>query len=292
MDPALRMIHRFALSSGELVFEVGTLRRPEFVLRFTNCQNVAVDERFLTSAFPLVPTPSRLVAIVMVAGCIDLEHGGLIEPGDSILVDISTFGRIRSKNACHLNLEWASNERALRATPCRLGRPALEQVMKIAGALFDRNSAQRSTLANAFELFRTIGAPLTLSVEGLEGEPSSRDRRFARAMEEQLENVASRATTTFHMGDSLGLTERQIHRLVEDFNTRYGINARSWRDARNRWRIQSAALLLSRLELTVADVAREVGYASPNALARAFSKVGFPPPAIVRRQMSEMDPSR
>ena len=196
----------------------------------------------------------------------------------------------RTRNACHLNLEWDPDEAKRPEVPCRLARPATDRVMSIAEALLDRGSDQRATLANAFDLFRSIGAPCGLSVEALDGEPTDRDRSFAHAIERQLENLASHESTKLQMSESLHLSERQIHRLFEEFSARFGINARSWRDVRNRWRVQNAALLLSRRELTVADVAREVGYTSPNALARAFSKSGFPSPAVIRDRMSEMDP--
>jgi transcriptional regulator GlxA family with amidase domain len=129
-----------------------------------------------------------------------------------------------------------------------------------------------------------------LSVDALVGEPTDQDRLLAQGFEEQLENLTSHSAIGFEIVDSMHLSERQLRRLVGDFYARYGINARSWRDVRNRMRVQTAVLLLSRPELTVAQVAREAGYASPNALARAFSKAGFPPPAIVRQRLSEKDP--
>ena len=49
------------------------------------------------------------------------------------------------------------------------------------------------------------------------------------------------------------LSERQINRIVTELNARYGINATSWRDTRNLWRVQHALILLSHPELTVAD---------------------------------------
>ncbi len=298
-EPALRTGYRFALSSGEQVFAVATLRRSEFVLRYTTSRDVIADEGLIARSFPRVTEPSRLVAVVVVGGLIELDEGGRLGPGDAILVAPSALGRSRSRDACHLDLEWGVEEgRAPPITPRRLERPPMEQVTRIGDALLDRRSDQRPLLASAFELFRSIGAPITLSVDALDGEPSDRDRRLARAMEAQVENLTSAVATKFDMGESIGLSERQINRIVSDFHARYHVNAASYRDARNRWRIQNAALLLSRPTLTVAEVAREVGYASANALARAFAKTGFPPPAVLRerlaqtrKEMSERDPS-
>ena len=77
-------------------------------------------------------------------------------------------------------------------------------------------------------------------------------------MQEQLAHLSSRATTV-HLGDSAQLSPRQLQRLVEEFNSRYGINAGNWRDTRNRWRVQIAAVMLSLPQLTVADVAEVPG---------------------------------
>lgn len=289
-QPALRMNHHFALSSGDPVFDVAMLRRSDFALRFTHGRNISVDERLITKSFPLVPGLSRLVALAMIGGRMEVEGEGVLMPGDAMLLDVAALGRTRSQDASDLRFEWDWEAPARPALPRRLGAPAMDQVLTIADALQDRSSDQRTTISSALDLFRSIGAPLPLSLDALEGEPTVQDHRLARAMEEQFENVTNDTATTFHMGASMGLSERQVRRLFEDFSKRYAINARSWRDAKNRWRVQNAVLLLSRSQLTVADVAREVGYASPNALARAFSKVGFPPPAAIRQHMSEREP--
>ena len=144
-------------------------------------------------------------------------------------------------------------------------------------------------------IIRAVGAPVTLSVDALERMPTERERRLARAFELQFENLAIDVPTALSMGDCVGRSGRQVQRNFDDFGRRYPLNAQSWRDARNRWRVENATLLLSRPELTVLQVAREVGYASPNALARALGQAGFPPPALLRkwlREMSETDPFR
>jgi transcriptional regulator GlxA family with amidase domain len=143
---------------------------------------------------------------------------------------------------------------------------------------------QRLTLQRGFALFRRLGAPVNLSVDALHGAPDDRDRRLARAMEEQLTHLATRATT-LHLGDTAALSPRHTQRLVREFNARHGLNAGNWRDTRNRWRLQTAALLLSCPQVPITDVAKEVGYASVHALARAFATVGFPTPGALRRRV-------
>ncbi len=288
--PALRLNYRFTLSSGERVFDIATLRRPGLVLRFTQASNISVDESLLSRSFPSVVDASRLVALVVLAGTLEVEQVGLVSSGESILVPLSFLGRARSKSATHLNLEWDAGEPAGPTTPRRLGPPPMDRVRKIADALLDRSSDQMTTFASAFEIFRGIGAPTTLSVDAFEGEPTERHRKYAEAIEAQLADLSSHTHTMVNMGESLNLSGRHVQRGFVEFCDQYGLTARSWRDLRNRWRVENAALLLSRPKLTVADVAREVGYASPNALARAFAQAGLPSPAVLRQRMSEMDP--
>ncbi len=293
-QPALRMVQRYSSPSTGLVIEVFSLRRPELVLRWTHYTNIVVDERLLTQSFPLVTTPSRLIAVVMLDGKLDLYHHEQhlgAAPGQSVLLPVSTTQRARWQAATYLDLEWTDPIEAARIQPALLAPPDPRDVQRVVSDLKDPAADQRSTLALALRLFREIGAPVPAALDALDGEPSDRDRLLARAMEEQLEHLASRATT-IHLGDSARLSPRQLQRVVHEFHARYGMNAGNWRDTRNRWRVQLAAVLLSRAELTIAEIAAEVGYGSPNGLARAFAKAGLPTPAEVRRALSENDPVR
>ena len=145
-EPALRINYRFTLSSGEPVFEIATLRRPELVLRFTSGTKIAVDERLLTTLVPQVVERSRLVALVVVAGTLEVEGVGLVKPEESILVEPMTLARTRSKDAAHLSLAWDSCEAAESAAPRRLQAPAMDQITRVVEGLLNerRTSARRS----------------------------------------------------------------------------------------------------------------------------------------------------
>jgi len=283
------MVQRYASSVTGLVLEIASLRRPEFALRVTRYHDIVVDERLLTESFPFVPTASRVVCALMLEGALDIdcEEGRMdVVPGESVLLGIPSIRRTRWTRATYLDLEWTPLDTHQVMKPTKLGPVDLEAAKAIAAALAGRHPDQRSTLQSAFDLVRALGAPLQLSTDDLLGEPSQSDRQLSHAMEVALANLSSRATE-LHLGDTMNLSPRQLQRMVQDFNARYQHNAGNWRDNRNRWRLQLAALLLSRPALTVAEVAHEVGYASPNALARAFLEAGFPPPAVVRARLSE-----
>jgi AraC-like DNA-binding protein len=80
---------------------------------------------------------------------------------------------------------------------------------------------------------------------------------------------------------ALGLSARQVNRVVSDFNARYGFNAGTWRDARNRRRLLVGAALFSQESATLDEVARAVGYRSETALCRAFANAGLPSPGSI-----------
>jgi len=290
--PALRMEQRYVSPLAGPVLEIMSLRRPGLLLRWTAYHRIVVDERLLTRSFPLVIPPTHLMAVVMLDGQLDLHEpqGGLrLVAGEAALLGARSTQRARWQSATYLDLEWADADQAARLRPLKLRAPDPARTRRLAAALRDPAAEQLETFALAFELFRSIGVPLDSSIDGLPGEPSERDRRLARALEEQLAHLASRATTV-HLGDATRLSPRQLQRVVHDFHARYGMNAGNWRDTRNRWRVQVAAVLLSRLELTIAEIAADVGYGSPNGLARAFAKAGLPSPAAVRQALSEKDP--
>jgi AraC-like DNA-binding protein len=81
--------------------------------------------------------------------------------------------------------------------------------------------------------------------------------------------------------NALGLSARQVNRVVSDFNARFGFNAGTWRDARNRRRLLVSAALFSQPRATLGDVARAVGYRSETALCRAFANAGLPSPGSI-----------
>ena len=81
--------------------------------------------------------------------------------------------------------------------------------------------------------------------------------------------------------ERLGLSARQVNRLVAQFNARYGFNAGGWRDLRNRRRLMMGAALMTAEGATGEYVARVVGYRSAAAFSRALTDMGFPPPSAI-----------
>ncbi len=282
---ALRTTFRFEARASRALVEVVALRRPDLVLRRTRYARIVVDERILTRAFAWISPPSRLQAIALVEGRIAIEAGDeTIESsaGDVLLLTPPMASRARFERTLYLDLEWDSADAAALPAPRVVGRASPDALLALGETLADPARPHRAVFADAFALLRKAGVPLeALSADALTGGPSDRDERVARAIEAQLSNLATKASS-LHFGEIAELSPRQLQRIVEELAARYGLNAGNWRDMRNRWRIQIAAVLLSVPELTLSAIADEVGYASAAALTRAFANAGLPPPSELR----------
>jgi len=286
---ALRTRFVFATRGGGASIEVVALRRPELVVRRTRYDRLIVDERVLTRAFPVIAPPSRLFSLALIEGRIrfHLEDRVLeVAPGDVVLLRPSMTSRACFERAFFVDLEWTTDDAARLEAPRLVGRAARAELASFADSLADETLPHRELLAQGFACFANAGVPLgPLDAAALRGGPSVREERIARAIQGQLRELGT-AASSLNLAEVAELSPRQLQRVVEDLAARYGINAGNWRDMRNRWRIQIGAVLLSVPELTLSEIAAEVGYASPAALARAFAHAGLPPPSELRAALT------
>jgi AraC-like DNA-binding protein len=81
---------------------------------------------------------------------------------------------------------------------------------------------------------------------------------------------------------SSGVSTRQLDRYVERFVDTFGLVGTRWRSSMLHLRLKLAVLMLSAEGVTVAEVARAVGYGSTDAMARSFRDAGVPPPGAVQ----------
>jgi AraC-like DNA-binding protein len=86
----------------------------------------------------------------------------------------------------------------------------------------------------------------------------------------------------------LGVSRRQVGILVNELGTTYGLNGTDWRTMRDRWRLTAALGAMSHPDARTEDVARAVGYGSPNALCHAFRLAGLPTPGNVRSELARL----
>jgi len=115
--------------------------------------------------------------------------------------------------------------------------------------------------------------------------------KMARALDVALSNLEGQPMTA-DLEKLLGLSARQVNRLVASYNIRYGFNSIGWRDTRNRRRLMIGATFMTAPGATVASVAKVVGYRSPTAFARALADAGMPPPTTIPRVVHDLAASR
>ena len=254
------------------------LRRPELVVRHTSYQGVVVDERLLTRAFGMPVRTDRLQAVLLVRGRLTYGGPAPLGVGQVLLLHPHQQNRFRCDDAEWLEIEWPS-ERSLPAP--RVAGNAVDP-----GTLahaFDRaETEQRETFDAFVATFRRAGLDVPVLGPTDDG-PSERDVRLAQALGAQLSTLTD--ASSLGLGEIAGLSPRQLQRVYAEFCDKYGFPMSSWRDTRNRWRVQVAAVLTSVRVLTLAQIAEEVGYNSVPAMGRAFAKVGFPSPAELRRHL-------
>lgn len=292
MSVALRQVLRFTPRAAPALVEVVSLKRPEVIVRSTRYSGLVVDERVLVRSFPWTAHGSSVQALVLLDGALVLAPRDdappqRLGPGASVFLAPTEIAHLRYEDAHCLDLEW---EPAAPMEPCvrTLAPVDLDRATRLAAGLVSGESEERAVFAEAFGLFRRAGAPLgALSADRLLGEPSQQDRRIAEAITAQLADLRVAANAP-SLGEVAGLSPRQLQRVLSDFCKRYRMNAASWRDMRNRYRVQLAMFLLSIPSLPVAVVAGEVGYASPTALARALANAGMPSPRVLRAELARM----
>ncbi|MBS2012744.1 MAG: helix-turn-helix domain-containing protein [Deltaproteobacteria bacterium] len=203
-------------------------------------------------------------------------------PGDVLLLTPPMASRARFESTRYVDLEWTTPDAATIEAPRMVGRAELESAASLASTVASPTIPFERALADTRAVLEHAGARLDhLVIDETWLGPTSRDERIASAIGAQLASLATKASAA-DLGELATLSPRQLQRVLEKFSATYGINAGNWRDMRNRWRLQIAAVLLTHPDLSVADIAKDVGYATATALARAFAAVGYPPPLELR----------
>ena len=91
--------------------------------------------------------------------------------------------------------------------------------------------------------------------------------------------------TLQEIGEATGVSLRQVDRYVQDFVTAFALVGDGWRPTTRFLRLKLAILLSSAEHASVGEVARIVGYGSPDAMARAFRDAGLAPPSVVQERV-------
>ena len=144
----------------------------------------------------------------------------------------------------------------------------------------------RRRLVRLFGELQTLGVPLQPPDNLVEHVPP-RLAQISAVLDEQLSQLDAKPMTV-DLQERLGLSMRQLSRLVRELHERFGFNADGWIDVRNRRRTMLAVALLSTGTASVADVARAVGYSGAQVMARALATAGLPTPRSIASVLREM----
>lgn len=272
---AVRYDVRHVSASTGAIVACTSLRRRDVVLRRLEYRSLVVDEALLARGFPVVASPLASVACVVLEGRVAVGDGLVAEAGSLVVYPRDALSRIVWDDALVLELEWRGSPRPAEVAP--VPAETLPALRALALLLGDADAPRKLVLAYAFDVFARLGVAHGLEVDRLRPDVDPRDGELVEALGRRFHGLAS-SSDVETLVDDVGISPRHAQRAVRKVCTDYRLSGSSWRDLRNRWRVQLAAVLLGTGRAPVGVVAAEVGYASGAALARAFAELGLPRP--------------
>ncbi len=258
------------------------LARPELRVRTVECRGLVVDDGW---GAPMPPARAPFMTVLhVVSGTVVLRGNrttARLGPGTTLVAPQSWVATARFERARVLEITWAAAE--LEHPRLVAGGAVLASLAAELDRVGDDGAVQRTFFEHVGAALAALGIALPEAARRLEGGPTARDLRLGAALAEQFRDLKHKGSIS-HLSDDANLSPRQLHRVLGTFSERYGIDARGWRDVRNRWRLRLALALLSLPELTIGEVADEVGLSSSTCLARFFAQWSVPSPSVVRRE--------
>jgi AraC-like DNA-binding protein len=280
---------------------IGTARMRWAVLFASRVWSVVVDRSGLVLDTRFIPAardaaPARLCVYVLLSGSWTI-HGKreerLVAPCAFVVSEEQLEGARgrRPYTFAAGGAPFRAIEIHVSASAVRLargGRPVLldlsARAFDAANALLSSTSESDSALERNFatllrELVRAgvIGADVAAGALRPSSRPVARIWSGVRPMVERL----YLRPTLQEVQASSGFSTRQIDRHVGAFVERFGLVGTRWRSSLLHLRLKLAVLLLSADDVSIAEIARIVGYGSSDAMARSFRDAGLPTPGAV-----------
>jgi AraC-like DNA-binding protein len=205
-------------------------------------------------------------------------------PGD--IVGIASKGEVRMRQAgdrfASLAFEWDPGFVGER--PGELVRfHAGDRLADLRAIWTDARDEARdpaATVDRLLDALSAIGVPVSRAGQSLREEVPERMQDLTRALDQLLSSLEGQPMM-LDLESRLGLSTRQLNRLIADYNERYGFNAGGWIDTRNRRRLMFGATFMTAPGATAKEVAQLVGYQSASAFSRALKTAGLPSPSAI-----------
>ena len=260
--------------------------------------NVVNEDLLLQRGFARAGRLGRRSMTILLEGVARLtafgEHHWLA-PGDVIAVESRNAIQMRQAGARYasLALEWEPGFFGDPKRPVARSKIAARDLARARAAwqsVRDGAGDGEAVVAAVVDLGYAAGVCERRPAVDLREEAPPRAAEITEALDVVLSRLADQPMMA-DLGDRLGVSARQLNRLVREYNERYAFNARGWIDTRNRRRLLFGATFMTAPGATAAYVARVVGYRSPTAFARALRRAGLPAPSNVADEVARIGAS-
>lgn len=261
------------------------LLHPRFRVHLVENERVICDDALALRAFDRKGELGRPVATFLVEGRARLRWHGeerWLSPGAVALLPGKSGVEMRQEAEPRYGaivVEWEPGTLFVERPGSLETREATPEARAQALACAERlRAGDREVLVPLRALFASLGLTPTAALP--EADEAERFAPVSEALDRAL-SLLDAQPMSVDLERALALSARQVNRVVSELNQRYGFNAGTWRDARNRRRLLVAAALLSLRDVALGEVARTVGYRSETALCRAFANAGLPSPGSI-----------
>jgi AraC-like DNA-binding protein len=262
-------------------------------LHVVHNERVINEDVLLMRAFARAGHVERPSATVLLGGRARIslgDHHVWMKPGD--VVTVSERGGIQMRQEGEpyyaLAFEWdaafGTGEPEMRTYD---GHARLGTFGDVAEAVRARGNPAE-LVAELMSALSALGVPIrAVPASALDEPVPEHMQQLTHALDAALSTLGDQPMIT-DLESEIGLSPRQLNRLIADYNARYGFNALGWIDTRNRRRLLMGATFMTAPGATVAYVAKQVGYRSGSAFARALRLVGLPPPQDIRGEVERI----
>jgi hypothetical protein len=252
-------------------------------------ERVVCDDELFLPSITRIGRLARPVLTVILAGRARMRSRGFerwLEPGDVMLLPIKAVVAMRQEGAPFrsIAIEWDAGSLGDGAPAfpdgARLGPVRCAQIDALAHTLegCEDQTLAGTILAEVLALLRAEGAPFAdLSAHNLIETTPNPVIRLSHALDVVLSRL-EQGPGLVDLDAALGLSPRQINRVVTEFNRRYGFNSLGWRDTRNRRRLLVGATMMTAPDARTELVARAMGYSSPTGFCHALALADLPSP--------------
>jgi AraC-like DNA-binding protein len=278
------------------VFTTHDALHSHFRVRLARSRRIVLDDHLLYPSMPWTGAGDRQRLDVVLRGELRCRDGSIerwLGPGDFFIggaVD-SLYTRMQGADALYLSIEWDARLLGTRmlgdSSSASLTARGLARLTETSLGIAEVADAT-TTIADVLAQLRAEGLPFdVLETADLVESTDPMLRRLGGAMGDALSRLSDNPASV-DLELAFGASRRTVVRMVEAFLRRYRLNGTSWRPFRDRWRLVAAAALMSGVGARTEDVARSVGYGSPNAFCYAFAQAGLPSPGRIRAALHQL----